>query len=135
MKLPAFYEKMNRRERLLSASVAGVLFLLLNLFIWSWLFGMAGRARTELAAQRAARKQQSVYLNEKNLWAKRDQWLQQKQPSLKNAAEASSWADRSPVKTRRVIVRASLAPRMPIRRTSPPVAPLTAASASSNVRA
>jgi hypothetical protein len=93
MKLPAFYEKMNRRERLLSASVAGVLFLLLNLFIWSWLFGMAGRARTELAAQRAARKQQSVYLKEKNLWAKRDQWLQQKQPSLKNAAEASSFLD------------------------------------------
>jgi hypothetical protein len=93
MKLPAFYEKMNRRERILSASVAGVLFLLLNLFIWSWLFGMAGRARTELAAQRAARKQQSVYLKEKNLWAKRDQWLQQKQPSLKNAAEASSFLD------------------------------------------
>ena len=93
MKLPAYYEKMNRRERLLSASVAGVLFLLLNLFIWSWLFGMAGRARTELAAQRAARKQQSVYLKEKNLWAKRDQWLQQKQPSLKNAAEASSFLD------------------------------------------
>jgi hypothetical protein len=93
MKLPAFFERMNRRERLLSASVAGVLFLLLNLFIWSWLFGMAGRARTELAAQRAARKQQSVYLKEKNLWAKRDQWLQQKQPSLKNAAEASTLLD------------------------------------------
>ena len=93
MKLPAFYEKMNRRERLLSASVAGVLLLLLNLFIWSWLFGMADRARTELAAQRAARKQQSVYLKEKNLWAKRDQWLQQKQPSLKNAAEASTFLD------------------------------------------
>lgn len=93
MKLPAFFEKMNRRERLLSASIAGVLFLLLNLFIWSWLFGMAGRARTELAAQRAARKQQSIYLKEKNLWAKRDQWLQQKQPSLKNAAEASSFLD------------------------------------------
>lgn len=93
MKLPAFYEKMNRRERLLSASIAGVLFLLLNLFIWSWLFGMAGRARTELAAQRAARKQQSIYLKEKNLWAKRDQWLQQKQPALKNAAEASTFLD------------------------------------------
>jgi len=93
MKLPAFFERMNRRERLLSASVAGVLFLLLNLFIWSWLFGMAGRARTELAAQRAARKQQSVYLKEKNLWAKRNQWLQQKQPSLKNAAEASTFLD------------------------------------------
>ncbi|HJX26013.1 MAG TPA: hypothetical protein VJ252_07635 [Chthoniobacterales bacterium] len=93
MKLPAFFERMNRRERLLSASVAGVLFLLLNLLIWSWLFGMAGRARTELAAQRAARKQQSVYLKEKNLWAKRDQWLQQKQPSLKNAAEASTFLD------------------------------------------
>jgi len=93
VKLPDYFEKMNRRERLLSAGVAGVLFLLLNLFIWSWLFGMAGRARTELATQRAARKQQSIYLKEKNLWAKRDQWLQQKQPTLKSPAEASSFLD------------------------------------------
>lgn len=93
MKLPAFFEKMNRRERILSVSVAGVLFLLLNLFVWSWLFGVAGRARTELAAMKAARKQQSIYLKEKNLWAKRNQWLQQKQPSLKNAAEASTFLD------------------------------------------
>jgi hypothetical protein len=93
MKLPAFFERMNRRERLLSASVAGVLFLLLNFFIWNWFFGMAGRARTELAAEKAARKQQSVYLKEKSLWAKRDQWLHQKQPSLKNAAEASTFLD------------------------------------------
>jgi hypothetical protein len=91
--IPPFIERMNQREKRLSMIVAAVLFLLLNLFIWSWLFGIASRGRAELAALRAARKQQSVYLKEKKLWATRDQWLQQHQPELKNAAEASALLD------------------------------------------
>jgi hypothetical protein len=93
MMTPAFVERMNRRERVLALIVAGILFALLNLFIWNWLIGVAGRARAELAERRAARKQQSVYLKEKNLWAKRDQWLQEHQPTLKNPAEASTFLD------------------------------------------
>ena len=91
--MPAFWERMNQRERLLSMLVAGAIFLLLNLFIWNWLFSAAGRARAELAARRATRKEQAVYLSEKKLWAKRDQWLQQHLPTLKNAAEASTLLD------------------------------------------
>lgn len=91
--MPAFWEKMNRRERMLSALVAGVVFLLLNLFVWNWLFSVAGNARAELAARRATRKEQSIYLKEKNLWMKRDQWLQEHLPALKNPAEASTLLD------------------------------------------
>jgi len=89
-KLLAFWERMNRRERLLSLLVAGILFFMFNIFLWSWLFGVAGRARTELALRRATRKEQSIYLEEKKMWAKRDQWLQQHFPVLKNPAEAST---------------------------------------------
>jgi hypothetical protein len=91
--LPDWFQKMNQREKMLSLIVAAVLFLLVNLFIWSWLFGMVGRARAELATRKAARAEQSVYVKEKALWAKRDEWLQKNQPALKNESEASNLLD------------------------------------------
>ena len=91
--LPDWYQKMNQREKMLALLVAGVLFLLINLFIWNWLFGMVGRARAELAMRKAGRAEQSVYVREKAIWAKRDEWLRKNQPSLKNESEASSLLD------------------------------------------
>jgi hypothetical protein len=91
--IPAWYERMNRRERILSCVVGGALFLLLNLFIWNWLFGALGRARAQLATRQTARAEQVVYMKERDLWTKRDQWLTQHQPTLKNAAEASTLLD------------------------------------------
>lgn len=91
--IQAFWERMNRRERLLALFVASVVFVLVNLFIWNILFSMLWNGRAELAARRATRKEQSVYLKEKNLWTKRDQWLQQHLPELKNSAEASTLLD------------------------------------------
>ena len=91
--IPAWYERMNRRERILSWIVAGALIVLLNLIIWNWLFGALGRARAQLATRQAARVEQAVYIKERDLWTKRDQWLTQHQPALKNAAEASTLLD------------------------------------------
>ena len=93
MTLPAWYQRMNQRERMLAGIVAAVLFVLLNFFIWSVLFGMIGRGRAELAVRRAARAEQSVYIKERTLWTKRDEWLQHNQPVLKNAEEASTLLD------------------------------------------
>ena len=73
--------------------VAGALIVLLNLVIWSWLFGALGRARAQLVTRQAARAEQAVYIKERDLWTKRDQWLTQHQPALKNAAEASTLLD------------------------------------------
>ncbi len=89
----AWYRRMNQRERILSLIVAGALIVLLNLIIWNWLFGALGRARAELATRQAARAEQAVYIKERDLWTKRDQWLTQRQPVLKNAAEASTLLD------------------------------------------
>jgi hypothetical protein len=89
----AWYNRMNRRERILAWVVAGTLFALLNLFAWNWLLGALGRARPELAKRKSARAQQSVYMKERELWEKRDQWLRQHQPALKSPAEASTLLD------------------------------------------
>jgi hypothetical protein len=93
MMMPAWYERMNRRERLLALIVSGTVIALLNLVIWSWLFGALGRARAQLAERRATRAEQAVYVKERSLWENRDQWLRQHQPVLKNAADASTLLD------------------------------------------
>jgi hypothetical protein len=82
--------QLNQRERILALSVAGVLFLLVNLAVWSALFGISAGARAGYAAQRSARAEQKVYLEEETTWQKRADWLKKKQPALSNPAEASS---------------------------------------------
>ena len=72
---PAWYQRMNPRERRLAWIVAGAIFLLINFLIWSKLFGTIGNARAELALRKATRKEQSAYIKERDLWARRDQWL------------------------------------------------------------
>lgn len=91
--MPVWYQRMNPRERLLTWIVAGAMFVLLNLLILSWLFGALGRARVALAARKAAGTEQALYMKERELWKKRDQWIQQHQPTLKNPAEASVLLD------------------------------------------
>src|SRR5204863_1037694 len=86
-------QRMNPRERKLALIVASALFLLFNLFIWSKLFGMLSNARAELALSKATRAEQSAYIKEKDLWARRDKWLKQHQPTLKSAVEASTLLD------------------------------------------
>jgi hypothetical protein len=93
MMIPAWVTRMNRRERLLAFAVAGAAFALFTFLIWSWLFGAIGRARTELATRHQMRKEQAVYMKERDLWTKRDEWLQKHQPTFKNAAEASTLLD------------------------------------------
>ena len=91
--MPAWYQRMNQRERRLVLIVAGALFLLINLVIWSKLFGVLGNARTEFALRKATRDEQDVYIKERDLWTRRDQWLKQHQPTLKSAVEASTLLD------------------------------------------
>jgi len=93
--MPAWYERMNPRERVLSWIVASSLFVLSNLLILNWIFGALGRARGELATRKATLAEQAVYMKERDLWTKRDAWIRQHQPTLKNPAEASALLDQS----------------------------------------
>src|SRR5438046_3994566 len=90
---PAWYSRMNPRERVLSWIVAGTVFVLLNLWILSWILGTLSSARKELAERKAKLGEQALYVKERDLWNKRDEWIRQHQPILKNPAEASALLD------------------------------------------
>ena len=91
--MPAWFERMNPRERMLSLAVAALLFLVINLFIWSSLVGALRNTRTELAARESVRAQQNVFLRERKLWEKRSEWLKKHQPVMKSPVEASTLLD------------------------------------------
>ncbi len=89
----AWFERMNRRERLLVSIVAAVVFVLFNFMIWSWLFHALGQGRADLAARRATRTEQALYMKERDLWKQRDEWIRKKQPVLSGPGDASKLLD------------------------------------------
>jgi hypothetical protein len=92
-KLTAAYSRMSQRERLMTLVISGILFLLINLLVWRMVLGSIGNSRRELAQRKSTRAEQVVYMKEKDLWAKREQWLEKTQPSMKGAEEASNLLD------------------------------------------
>lgn len=91
--LPGWWTRMTSRERMLSLGVASVIFALFNLLLWSWMLGAIRQTRTQLASLQASRTQQTIFMKERDLWTKRQQWLQQHQPVVKSPAEASTLLD------------------------------------------
>lgn len=89
-KLRAAYLRMNQRERLMTLAIAAILFLLINIFLWRTVLGSIANSRRELAACKATRAEQVVYMKERELWAKREEWLEKTQPMLKGAEEPSN---------------------------------------------
>lgn len=91
--MPAWFQRLNQRERVLGAIVASAIFLLLNLYVWGKLLGSLDQARADLAARQSTRKTQDIYIKERTLWEKRAQWLKDHQPVLKGPGEASTLLD------------------------------------------
>lgn len=91
--MPAWYQRMNPRERVLAWAAAGTVFALLNFFILDWVFGALATAQKQIATRRATLAEQTLYVKERELWTKRDEWIRQHQPTLKNPAEASALLD------------------------------------------
>src|SRR5205823_6728074 len=84
---------MDSGQRGLRWVAAGTVFVLLNLFILAWVFGALASAQKQMAAHRATLAEQALYVKERDLWTKRDEWIRQRQPTLKNPAEASALLD------------------------------------------
>jgi len=84
--MPAWYQRMNARERVLSWVVAGTVAVLLNLWILSSLWGAVASAQKEFGTRRSKLAEQAVYVNERDTWTKRDEWMRQHQP-----ANTTSW--------------------------------------------
>ena len=89
-KLRAAYLKMNRREQMMTLAISAILFVLINLFVWRMLLASIGSSGRERAERKRIRNEQVVYLREKELWAKREEWLEKTQPPMKGAEEAST---------------------------------------------
>ena len=89
-KVTGAYQRMNPREQMMTLVIAAILFLLINIFAWRWLLGGISNSRRELATRKNTRAEQVVYMREKDLWAKRDEWVQKTQPTLKGAEETSN---------------------------------------------
>jgi hypothetical protein len=92
-RLTAAYLRMNQRERMMTLVIAAILFLLTNIFVWRMVLGGIGNSRRELAIRKSTRAEQVVYMKEKDLWAKREQWLEKTQPPMNGAEEASNLLD------------------------------------------
>jgi hypothetical protein len=86
-------QRMNRREQVLAGLVALVVFLLVNVFLWSWLFRAIGDSRVEVAKRKQAHNEKTVLLRESDLWSKREQWLREHQPDFHGASDASALLD------------------------------------------
>lgn len=93
MNLRESFQRMNRRERMLAAIVAGAIFLLINILIWSSLLGAIKRTSAQVTTMKAARTTQKIYIKERTLWEKRDKWLNEHQPVSKGPGEASTLLD------------------------------------------
>jgi hypothetical protein len=61
--ISAWFARMNRRERTLTLAVAAILFLLINIAVWSTLLGMSSDLRNDWATQNRTRREQKVYLD------------------------------------------------------------------------
>ena len=53
-KLNAVYLRMNQRERVMTLTVAAILFLLINLLVWRMVLGSIGNSRRELADRKSS---------------------------------------------------------------------------------
>ncbi|MDQ6624975.1 MAG: type II secretion system protein M [Verrucomicrobiota bacterium] len=91
--MPLWFQRLNRRERILLLAIGGAVFVILNLVVWSTLTGMAASTRAELAERKVTRKQQKIFMKERSMWANRDEWLKKNQPTLKSPVEASALLD------------------------------------------
>lgn len=87
-KLTAAYLRMNQRERVMTLAIAAILLLLINIFTWRLVLGSIGSSRHELALRKSTRAEQVVYMKERDVWAKREQWLEKTQPEMKGPEEA-----------------------------------------------
>jgi len=81
-------KRLNQREKVLLAIVAGIVFAFVNLSLLSSLRQKYASVRSDMAARRAELESLQQVLRERNLWETRSQWLQQTQPKLDNANQA-----------------------------------------------
>lgn len=81
--------KLSAREKLLAGIVGGVAFLLLNTVLLNAIMKKQRFLRLEAGARGVELAAMRELLGERELWAARNAWLNEKQPRLENESSAS----------------------------------------------
>ena len=81
-------KQMSAREKTLAAMVGAVVFVLVNLLLVSHFVKQRAALRTRYTSENMQWKALQVLFAERDLWAKRDAWVQEKQPKLGNEGSA-----------------------------------------------
>ena len=79
---------LSAREKMLAGAVGGIVLLLLNLLLLSAFARKNATLRAELQVGRRTEAGMRQLLAEQDLWAKRDAWIDAKQPRLSNESAA-----------------------------------------------
>ena len=85
-----FYQRMSRRERVLSLIVAGAVLFAANLVALSTLLRSSRDLRAQITAKSQELRVQSLYAQEQPLWKQRTDWLKAHQPVLANRDRAGT---------------------------------------------
>lgn len=83
-------KQMTARERTLATIVALGAFAFVNIFLVKFVLNQHRELRTDLSTKSAEIRTMNVLLAERDLWMKRDQWIEAKMPKLTNRDEAPS---------------------------------------------
>lgn len=83
-------KQMTARERTLATIVGAGLFLFVNIFLAKFVLKQHRQLRNDLAVKTSERDAMLVLLAERDLWTKREQWLNAKLAKLENRDEAPS---------------------------------------------
>lgn len=80
--------KLSSREKMLGMAVGGIVIVLLNLLLLSAFARKNAALRAELSVGRQSEEAMKQLLSEQDLWARRDAWIDAKQPKLSNESAA-----------------------------------------------
>ena len=80
--------RLSKRERIMLAIIVGIVFVLGNMVIVSTLWKRGRQINADLARKKMELKSLKQMFAERDLWAKREQWLLAKQPKLTNRDQA-----------------------------------------------
>ena len=85
-----FYQRLNPRERVLALTVAGAVFVVLNLIALSTLLRSFRETRAAYAERSQEYRFQEILAREAPMWTQRMAWLKGRQPALLDRAHAGN---------------------------------------------
>lgn len=78
------------REKRLAVILTGAIFLLLNLFVVTYLIGRQAALEKRRTSLRNEQSKAAGWLAQREMWLQREKWMNEKQPKLQTVGQANS---------------------------------------------